>query len=81
MFIDTAGLRRKSKVEDQIEKYSVIRARMAVERADVCAVSACGVVAEAMVANVLANAILEKFGGDSIEELKSNYNNYLEMLS
>lgn len=52
-----------------------------VERADVCAVSACGVVAEAMVANVLANAILEKFGGDSIEELKSNYNNYLEMLS
>lgn len=36
VFIDTAGLRRKSKVEDQIEKYSVIRARMAVERADVC---------------------------------------------
>lgn len=38
MFIDTAGLRRKSKVEDQIEKYSVIRARMAVERADVCVI-------------------------------------------
>ena len=36
VFIDTAGLRRKSKVDDQIEKYSVIRARMAVERADVC---------------------------------------------
>ena len=36
VFIDTAGLRRKSKVEDQIEKYSVIRARMAIERADVC---------------------------------------------
>ena len=35
---DTAGLRRKSKVEDQIEKYSVIRARMAVERADVCVI-------------------------------------------
>ncbi len=38
LFIDTAGLRRKSKVEDQIEKYSVIRARMAVERADVCVI-------------------------------------------
>lgn len=38
VFIDTAGLRRKSKVDDQIEKYSVIRARMAVERADVCVI-------------------------------------------
>ena len=38
MFIDTAGLRRKSKVEDQIEKYSVIRAKMAVERATVCVI-------------------------------------------
>ena len=38
VFIDTAGLRRKSKVEDQIEKYSVIRARMAGERADVCVI-------------------------------------------
>ncbi len=38
MFIDTAGLRRKSKVDDTIEKYSVIRAQMAVERADVCVI-------------------------------------------
>ncbi len=38
IFIDTAGLRRKSKVYDQIEKYSVIRARMAVERATVCVI-------------------------------------------
>ena len=38
VFIDTSGLRRKSKVDDQIEKYSVIRARMAVERADVCVI-------------------------------------------
>lgn len=38
MFIDTAGLRRKSKVDDAIEKYSVLRARMAVERADVCVI-------------------------------------------
>ena len=35
-FIDTAGIRRKSRVEDKIEKYSVLRAKMAVERADVC---------------------------------------------
>ena len=38
VFIDTAGLRRKSKVDDQIEKYSVMRAVMAVERANVCVI-------------------------------------------
>lgn len=38
IFIDTAGLRRKSRVYDQIEKYSTIRARMAVERAQVCVI-------------------------------------------
>ena len=37
VLIDTAGIRRKSKVEDAIERYSVLRAYMAVERADVCA--------------------------------------------
>ena len=37
-FIDTAGLRRKSRVDDKIEKYSVLRAKMAVERADVCVI-------------------------------------------
>ncbi len=37
-FIDTAGLRRKSKVEDKIEKYSVLRAKMAIERSDVCVI-------------------------------------------
>lgn len=37
-FIDTAGLRRKSRVDDKIEKYSVLRAQMAVERADVCVI-------------------------------------------
>lgn len=36
IFIDTAGIRRQSKVEDRIEKFSVLRAKMAVERADVC---------------------------------------------
>lgn len=38
VFIDTAGLRRKSKVDDAIEKYSVIRARMSVERSNVCVI-------------------------------------------
>ena len=42
-FIDTAGLRRKSKVEDNIEKYSVLRAKMAIDRADVCVIMIDGV--------------------------------------
>jgi len=41
------------------------------ERSDVCAVPAAGIVGEAMIAFVLADAFLEKFGGDSIEEIKS----------
>ena len=38
MFIDTAGIRRKSRVEERVEKFSVMRAQMAIERADVCAI-------------------------------------------
>ncbi len=37
-FIDTAGLRRQSRIEDKIEKYSILRAKMAIERADVCVI-------------------------------------------
>jgi chorismate synthase len=44
-----------------------------IERSDVCAVPAAAVVAEAMVAFVLADALLEKFGGDSIDELRANW--------
>jgi len=47
------------------------------QRSDVCAVPAAGVVAEAMVALTIANAMLEKFGGDSISETKRNMNSYL----
>jgi len=47
------------------------------ERSDVCAVPACSVVAESMVAVVLADAFLEKFGGDSMREIKYNYAGYL----
>jgi chorismate synthase len=47
------------------------------QRSDVCAVPASGVVAEAMVALVLAEAVLEKFGGDSVTETKRNLDGYL----
>jgi chorismate synthase len=47
------------------------------QRSDVCAVPAAGVVAEAMVALVLANSVLEKFGGDSLTETKRNLDNYI----
>lgn len=47
------------------------------QRSDVCAVPAAGVVAEAMVALVLAEACLEKFGGDSVEETRRNFEGYL----
>jgi chorismate synthase len=50
------------------------------QRSDVCAVPAAGVVAEAMVALTLANAVLEKFGGDSIEETKRNMTSYLDSI-
>lgn len=50
------------------------------QRSDVCAVPAAGVVAEAMVALVLARAVLEKFGGDSLTETKRNVDNYLKYI-
>jgi chorismate synthase len=51
------------------------------QRSDVCAVPAAGVVAETMVALVLADAALEKFGGDSVEETRRNCESYLKSLS
>jgi chorismate synthase len=51
------------------------------QRSDVCAVPAAGVVAESMVALVLARAVLEKFGGDSIAETKNNIASYLEAIA
>ena len=50
------------------------------QRSDVCAVPAAGVVAEAMAALVLAEAVLEKFGGDSVSETRRNYQSYLDNL-
>ena len=51
------------------------------ERSDVCAVPAAAVVGEAMVAIVLADAMLEKFGGDSLGEMRAAYDSYLDRLS
>ena len=50
------------------------------QRSDVCAVPASGIVAEAMVALVLADAVLEKFGGDSVGEVSRNYKNFISNL-
>jgi chorismate synthase len=47
------------------------------ERSDVCVVPAAGVIGEAMLAIVLADAMLEKFGGDNLKETLANYHNYL----
>jgi chorismate synthase len=55
-------------------------ARAINQRSDVTAVPAAGVVAEAMVALVLADAAIEKFGGDSVEETARNYDSYLKAL-
>jgi chorismate synthase len=52
----------------------------AYERSDVCVVPAAGVVAEAMTALVLAQAFLEKFGGDSLDELRRNFDGYVEQV-
>ena len=51
-----------------------------VERSDVCAVPAAGIVGEAMMAIVLAQAFLDKFGGDSIDEIRRNHAAYLDSL-
>jgi chorismate synthase len=50
------------------------------QRSDVCAVPAAGIVAEAMVALVLADAVVEKFGGDSVQETRRNAESYLDTL-
>jgi chorismate synthase len=51
------------------------------QRSDVCAVPAAGVVAEAMVALVLAEVVLEKFGGDSVTETRRNFESYIQNLN
>jgi len=52
-------------------------AQAVAERSDVTAVPAMGVIAEAMTAFIVAQALLEKFGGDSLGETRRNYDNYV----
>jgi len=56
------------------------KAAAAVERADICALDACAVVAQSVTALELASAFLDKFGGDSIAEIDRNYKAYMEQL-
>jgi chorismate synthase len=52
----------------------------AYERSDVCVVPAAGVIGEAMVALVLAGAMVEKFGGDSLVEARRNFDGYIQQV-
>jgi chorismate synthase len=61
-----------------VDLATMIESPAAIERSDVCAVPAAAVVGEAMVAIVLADALVEKFGGDSIEELVTNWKAFRE---
>lgn len=70
-------LRRPLESVDIITKKPV---KAAVERADVCAVPSCAVIAEGVSAYEMADLFLEKFGCDSIAEIKKNYQNYMKML-
>ncbi|MBM4140022.1 MAG: chorismate synthase [Nitrospira sp.] len=71
-------LRRPLRSIDIITKETV---KAVYERSDVCAVPAAGVIGEAMVALTIADAFLEKFGGDSITEVRRNYNSYIEYVN
>ena len=51
------------------------------ERSDICAVPRAGVISEAMLSIVLGQAMLEKFGGDSLKEIKHNFNSFVESLN
>ena len=70
-------LRRALGSADMKTKESI---KAAYERSDICVVPAGGVVGEAMVAFVLGQAFLEKFGGDSLEETRRNFQNYQKQL-
>jgi chorismate synthase len=70
-------LRRPLESADLVTKES---ASAAYERSDVCVVAAAGVIGEAMVALVLAQSLLDKFGGDSLRETRRNYDGYLQQV-
>ena len=68
------------KALDTIDTATGEAAKAINQRSDVCAVPAAGIVAEAMVALVLADAVLEKFGGDSVGEVTRNYKSFIANL-
>ena len=68
------------KALDTIDVKSGEPAKAINQRSDVCAVPAAGIVAEAMVALVLADAVLEKFGGDSVQQVRRNFDSYMDNL-
>jgi chorismate synthase len=70
-------LRRPLRSVDIMSKKSV---RAVYERSDICAVPSAGVIGEAMVALTMADAFLEKFGGDSMEEIQRNYDLYIRYI-
>ena len=70
-------LRRALGTADMVTKEPV---RAAYERSDWCVVPAAGVAGEAMVALVLADAFLQKFGGDSLAEMRRNFDNYARQI-
>jgi chorismate synthase len=70
-------LRRPLESADLVTKEPSLAAY---ERSDVCAVPAAGVIGEAMVALVVAQAFLEKFGGDSLDEVTRNFTGYIEQV-
>ncbi len=54
--------------------------KAAFERSDTCAIAACSVICEAVVAYEIANALIEKFGGDSLDEMKRNHQSFLNQI-
>jgi len=70
-------LTKPLKTVDMVSKKTSLALK---ERADICAVPAAGVIGEAMVAIELASAMIEKFGGDCMEDIICNYENYLQRI-
>lgn len=63
---------------DSVDLRNKKSAKAVIERSDTCAVAACAVIAESMAAIVITEAMLEKFGCDSLKEIQSNYKSYLK---
>jgi chorismate synthase len=65
---------------ESVDFESKVTVKAAYERSDICVLPAAGVIGEAMVALILARSLLEKFGGDSMEETRRNFDGYWEQI-